>query len=153
MGSQEQQEEQLKAKTSDGKKPLSNIAEKIIQKSKMKKIKTKKAVVKKAKPSTTAAASTEDTIDSEEKENVGSSRRPSESSDPSGIKMDDVKTSSTRKRPLEDIDVEDKMSQGQGKLRASNEARGLSSSTNDVEMMVNHAEKDQPMDVRVTICP
>merc|ERR1740129_1991370 len=59
-----------------------------------------------AKPSTTAAASTEDTIDSEEKENVGSSRRPSESNDPSGIKMDDVKTSSTRKRPLEDIDVE-----------------------------------------------
>ena len=100
---QEQQEE--KAKPSDGKKPLSNIAEKIIQKSKMKKIKTKKAVVKKAKPSTTAAASTEDTIDSEEKENVGSSRRPSESNDPS-IKMDDVKTSSTRKRPLEDIDVE-----------------------------------------------
>ena len=45
------------------------------------------------------------------------------------------------------------MSQGQGKLRASNEARGLSSSTNDVEMMVNHAEKDQPMDVSVTICP
>merc|ERR1712008_123845 len=133
------------AKPSDGKKPLSNIAEKIIQKSKMKKIKTKKAVVKKAKPLTTAAASTEDTIDSEEKENVGSSRRPSDSNDPS-IKMDDVKTSSTRKRPLEDIDVEDKMSQGQGKLRASNEARGLSSSTNDVEMMVNHAEKDQPMD-------
>ena len=73
----------------------------------MKKIKTKKAAVKKTKPSTTAAASTEDTsIDSEEKENVGSSRRPSESNDPSGIKMDDVKTSSTRKRPLEDIDVE-----------------------------------------------
>ena len=103
--SKEQQEEQAKAKPSDGKKPLSNIAEKIIQKSKMKKIKTKKVVVKKAKPSTTAAASTEDTIDSEEKENVGSSRRPSESNDPS-IKMDDVKTSSTRKRPLEDIDVE-----------------------------------------------
>ena len=102
--SQEQQEEQAKAKPSDGKKPLSNIAEKIIQKSKLKKIKTKKAVVKKAKPSTTA--STEDTIDSEEKENVGSSRRPSESNDPSSIKMDDVKTSSTRKRPLEDIDVE-----------------------------------------------
>merc|ERR1711934_604191 len=59
--SQEQHEEQAKAKTSDGKKPLSNIAEKIIQKSKMKKIKTKKAVVKKAKPSTTAAVSTEDT--------------------------------------------------------------------------------------------
>ncbi len=104
LTSQEQQEEQAKTKPSDGKKPLSNIAEKIIQKSKMKKIKTKKAVVKKAKPST-AAASNEDTIDSEEKENVGSSRRPSESNDAS-IKMDDVKTSSTRKRPLEDIDVE-----------------------------------------------
>ena len=50
------------------------------------------------------------------------------------------------------------MSQGQsGKLRAANdhskkEARGLSSSTNDVEMMANHAEKDQPMDVSV-VCP
>ena len=46
------------------------------------------------------------------------------------------------------------MSQGQGKLRASNEARGLSSSANDVEMMVNQgAEKDQPMDVSVVHCP
>merc|ERR1712223_1378000 len=72
--------------------------------------KTKKVGgIKKAKPSTTASgdanANAEDIIDSEEKENVDSSRRTSESNDPS-IKMDDIKMSSTRKRPLEDIDVE-----------------------------------------------
>ena len=104
---EQQQDEPPKSKSSEGKKPLSNIAEKMLSKSKVKKIKTKKPGIKKAKPSTTASADTpsEDIIDSEEKENVDSSRRTSESNDPS-IKMDDIKMSSTRKRPLEDIDVE-----------------------------------------------
>jgi len=106
----QQQDEPVKPKSSEGKKPLSNIAEKMLSKSKVKKIKTKKVGgIKKAKPSTTASAdanaNAEDIIDSEEKENVDSSRRTSESNDPS-IKMDDIKMSSTRKRPLEDIDVE-----------------------------------------------
>ena len=75
----------------------------MLSKSKIKKVKTKKATIKKAKPSTTS----EDIMDNEEKENVDSSRRTSESNDTSSErpnKMEDVKTN--RKRPLEDIDVE-----------------------------------------------
>ena len=78
-----------KANPSGGKKSLSGMPEKMLSKSKVKKVKTKKSVIKKA--------SKVDQVKDEEKENQGQQEE---------VKLEDVKATNTRKRPLEDIDVE-----------------------------------------------
>ena len=61
----------------------------MLSKSKVKKVKTKKSVIKKA--------SKADQVKDEEKENQGQQEE---------VKLEDIKGTNTRKRPLEDIDVE-----------------------------------------------
>jgi len=83
-------QEESKANPSAGaKKNLSGMPEKMLSKSKVKKVKTKKSVIKKA--------SKADQVKDEEKENQGQQEE---------VKLEDVKATNTRKRPLEDIDVE-----------------------------------------------
>merc|ERR1711879_294669 len=104
----------------------------MLSKSKVKKVKTKKAVVKKS-------SKVEPAVNEEEKENQSQQQEE--------VKMEDAKATNTRKRPLEDIDVEDTKSQGQQGKRASDhstvEARGLSEDM-ELDNMTTKTEKQSP---------